>query len=139
MMLDDFTLRDTQLDAAKVVPGLELNLEYQLNTTSWILEKVRGSDTYAQHLYSALCNNNFYSADVFDLLRGRYWSCSWRHAGAIVSSLKNKGDYIDWYCSGMLIDYDDLSRSTINGHVEEGTVTAEIRLDLEKLGWKITR
>mgnify|MGYP003705677079 CR=1 FL=1 len=27
--------------------------------TDWILEKVRESDVYAQHLYAAMCNNEF--------------------------------------------------------------------------------
>ena len=33
------------------------NMEYDLVTTDWILEKVRASESYAQNLYAAMCNN----------------------------------------------------------------------------------
>ena len=31
------------------------NMEYDLLTTDWILEKVRTNDAYAQNLYAAIC------------------------------------------------------------------------------------
>jgi hypothetical protein len=34
----------------------ENNLEYDLLTTEWILNKVRASDAYAQNLYAATCS-----------------------------------------------------------------------------------
>lgn len=99
------------------------NLEFDLLTTEWILDKVRFSDVYAQHLYAALCNNNFYISE--DIM----WNCSWRYAGGIIADMKQKGDYIDWYCSGIKNENDE--------YVGEGTVTEEIFEDLLKLGWNV--
>lgn len=116
------------------------NLEYDLRTTDWILEKTRNSDTYAQNLYAALCNNEFVKNDVWPILKDQRWSCSWRYAGGIVADMQEKGDYIDWYCSG--IRDVDLEESTEENklydersHVSESVVTEEIRRDLLKLGW----
>lgn len=96
------------------------NLEYDLRTTDWILEKVRQSDEYAQNLYAALCNNDFMKLDILPILKEQTWSCSWRYAGGIIADMKEQGDYIDWYCSG-----------------HEGKVTDEIREDLKTLGWAV--
>lgn len=104
------------------------NLEYDLRTTDWILEKVRASEVYAQNLYAAMCNNDFIKNDVWPVLTEKKWSCSWRHAGGIIADMRERGDYIDWYCSGMS-DYD--------GYVPEATVTMEIEQDLLKLGWLV--
>jgi hypothetical protein len=53
-----------------------------------------------------------------------------------------KGDYIDWYCSGMggLSGYDEDSETfeqwqARTKYVPEATVTEEIRADFQKLGW----
>lgn len=102
------------------------NLEYDLRTTDWILQKVRTSRTYSQNLYAALCNNDFQKADVMPILTNKTWSCSWRYAGGIIAHMRQEGDYIDWYCSG----YDDAL-----GLEPEGSVTDEIRADLLQLGW----
>ena len=102
------------------------NLEYDLRTTDWILKKVRESDTYAQHLYAAMCNTDFIKNDVWPVLQEQTWCCSWRYAGGIIADMREEGDYIDWYCSG-IGRHDD--------HVGEGIVTDEIREDLLKLGW----
>lgn len=102
------------------------NLEYDLRTTEWILEKVRNSETYAQNLYAAMCNNDFIKNDVWPILTEQTWSCSWRHSGGIVADMREEGDYIVWYCSGI---------GTYEGYVSEGEVTDEIREDLLKLGW----
>lgn len=102
------------------------NLEYDLRSTDWILKKVRESDTYAQNLYAAMCNNDFIKNDVWPVLQEQTWGCSWRYAGGIIADMREQGDYIDWYCSG-IGRHDD--------HVGEGTVTDEIREDLLKLGW----
>lgn len=132
MISDIFTPRDSSTNPSCSQPP---DLEQALLTSNWILEKVQQSDVYAQNLYSALCQNDFYPTDVFDLLRGRIWGCSWRHAGAIVASIKNHGDYTDWYCSGMSFDGEV---DIVAGRVSEGIVTDEIKLDLARLGWKIT-
>jgi hypothetical protein len=105
------------------------NLEYDLRTCEWICDKVSKSDIYAQNLYAALCNNDFLPMQVFPILASKAWSCSWRYAGGIIADMRQKGDYIDWYCSGICID--DGSKSMI----PEGTVTDEIAHDLKKLGW----
>jgi len=104
----------------------ENNLEYDLRSTDWILTKVRGNEQYAQHLYAALCNNEFIKLDVMPILKNQKWSCSWRSAGGIIANMREQGDYIDWYCSG-IVDTNDF--------VSESVVTDEIRADLKKLGW----
>lgn len=105
------------------------NLEYDLLTTDWILEKVRTSDVYAQNLYAAMCNNDFVKNDVWPILQDKHWGCSWRSAGGIIADMRQEGDYIDWYCSGMR------GNEAPNKYVVEGCVTDEIRADLLKLGW----
>jgi hypothetical protein len=96
-------------------------LEYDLRSSQDILKKARNSNVYSQNLYAALCNNQFFYSD-------KKWSCSWRCAGGIVADILERGDYIDWYCSGIEADI-------TNGYVPEGEITEEIKLDLIKLGW----
>lgn len=113
------------------------NLEYDLRSTDWILEKVRNSDNYAQNLYAAMCNNGFIKNDVWPILTSKEWSCSWRYAGGIIADMQQKGDYIDWYCSGIR---DEPKGEDINNdisYVNEGCITDEIRDDLLKLGWLV--
>ena len=83
------------------------NLEYDLRTTDWILEKVRSSEAYAQNLYAAMCNRGFQKNDTWPVLANQSWGCSWRYAGGIVADMRQEGDYIDWYCSGIRGDYQD--------------------------------
>jgi hypothetical protein len=114
------------------------NMEYDLRSTEWILEKVRTSDSYAQNLYAAICNNDFQKLDVIPILKDQTWSASWRYAGGIIADMQQKGDYIDWYCSGIRNDpeYDpEVNISFPNGYVPESVVTNEIREDLKRLGW----
>jgi hypothetical protein len=73
--------------------------------------------------------------DAFPILKDEYWSCSWRHAGGIVADMLQKGDYIDWYCSGMGGLSMDPDEDRPAGYVPEATVTEEIRIDFQKLGW----
>jgi hypothetical protein len=114
------------------------NLEYDLRTTSWILQKVRDSRSYAQNLYAAMCNNEFQKMAVMPILTDRTWHCSWRHAGGIVAHMRESGDYIDWYCSGMThAEVTHGMPHTAVGFVPECTVTAEIAEDLHTLGWRI--
>lgn len=109
------------------------NLEFVLRTTPWILDKVRSNNTYAQNLYAALCNNSFQKLDVVLILKNKTWSCSWRSAGGIIADMKQEGDYIDWYCSGIG------SEDSTYGDVREGIVTSEINKDLNTLGWAVIR
>ena len=111
------------------------NLEYDLRSTDWILEKVRGDDVYAQNLYAAMCNRQFQKLEVMPVLKDERWSASWRHAGGIIADMRMQGDYIDWYCSGI---GDGLGNGDLDGnkeYVSEGVVTDEIREDLKQLGW----
>jgi len=124
------------------------NMEYDLRSTQWICNKVKADDVYAQHLYASMCNNEFTKNDVWPILTDKRWSCSWRYAGGIVADMQEKGDYIDWYCSGIRdtkeLDDDQFRQLTkeqqecyIQGKkfVSESIVTDEIREDLLKLGW----
>ena len=112
----------------------ENDLEYDLRTTPWILEKARTRDAYAQNIYAALCNMRWQKLDTFPILKDEYWSCSWRSAGGIVADMLQKGDYIDWYCSGIGGGL-SMEESRPAGYVSEATVTEEIRADFQKLGW----
>jgi hypothetical protein len=96
------------------------NLEYDLRSTPWICDKVKASVDYSKKLYAALCNNDFQKLDVMPILKDQRWSCSWRHAGGVLSDMLETGDYIEWYCSG-----------------NEGLVVDEIRKDLKTLGWRV--
>lgn len=111
------------------------NLEYDLRSTDWILEKVRVSDSYAQNLYAAMCNRDFIKNDVWPILNEQKWSCSWRHAGGVIADMRQKGDYIDWYCSGIGDGLGNGDKTGTKGYVSESIVTEEIRQDLLKLGW----
>jgi hypothetical protein len=112
------------------------NLEYDLRSTDWIVEKVRVSESYAQNLYAAMCNNDFQRQDVWPVLKDQKYACSWRHAGGIIADMRGQGDYIDWYCSGIRggMSYDEVLSSEL---VPEGTVTDEVQADLQRLGWAV--
>lgn len=118
------------------------NMEYDLVTTDWILEKVRSSEAYAQNLYAAMCNNDFMKREMWPILKEQTWGCSWRSAGGIIADMQQKGDYIDWYCSGIRNDpfYDSEKHSSYpNGYVPESVVTEEIETDLHRLGWLVVK
>jgi len=95
------------------------DLEQDLYNCSWMPRRVEHDD-YAQLLYAALCNNRFQKSEVWPVLRGDTWSCTWRSAGSIVAELRGEGDYMDWYLTG-----------------NEGIVFDVIAADLEKLGWQV--
>ena len=95
-----------------------------------------------------MCNNDFTKNDVWPILTEKKWSCSWRHAGGIIADMQEKGDYIDWYCSGItdnkILDDDEfraLNKEQQESYIQskkfvpESVVTDEIRQDLLKLGW----
>jgi hypothetical protein len=112
------------------------NLEWDLVTTDWILEKVRTNESYAQNLYAAMCNNGFIKREVIPILKNEEWSCSWRYAGGIVADMRQEGDYIDWYCSGIRGDGEGENLNSVK-YVSEGCITDEIRNDLQRLGWAV--
>lgn len=114
------------------------NLEWDLRTTDWILAKVRASDRYAQNLYAALCNMSWQRLDVMPILQDQLWGCSWRYAGGIIADMLERGDYIDWYCSGIGSAEEGfgLGHASGEGYVPEGYVTEEIESDLKRLGWQ---
>lgn len=122
------------------------SLEYDLLTTDWILEKVRAKDSYAQNLYAAMCNMRFVRKELFPYLRQDpdkdLVSYSWRYAGGIIADMRQEGDYIDWYCSGIggqVADYEstetDEQWRARTGYVPESVITEEVEEDLLKLGW----
>ena len=123
------------------------NLEYDLRSTGWIIAKARERDAYAQNIYAALCNMQWQRREVLPILKDQYWSCTWRHAGGIVADMLGKGDYIDWYCSGIrdapLSDMefnelsleDQLAYKERQNYASEGVVTDEIEEDFYKLNW----
>lgn len=124
------------------------NLEYDLRSNSWICDKAKAREEYAQNIYAALCNTEWQRNDVWPRLKNQTYSCSWRYAGGIVADMCEQGDYIDWYCSGIrgagLSEKDRASMSAeqiarcewMDEHfVSEGHVTDEIREDFFRLGW----
>ncbi len=147
--LDMFKTWREQAQANIVDPEWQKdNLEYDLRSTQWIIDKVKGDDVYAQNLYASMCNRDFTKNDVWPILTEKRWSCSWCHAGGIIADMQEKGDYIDWYCSGIKnnenLDDEQFSELTkeqqefylkMKAYVGEGMVTDEIREDLLKLGW----
>lgn len=110
------------------------NLEWDLRTTDWIVDKAKASQIYAQNIYAALCNNQFLKNEAWPILKEEYWTCSWRHAGGIVADILDEGDYMDWYCSGMGGPTGDMG---IPGYLPEGIVHEQIEKDLKILGWLI--
>ena len=100
--------------AKDAIPPTDLpDLEYELRTSDYIYSKCVASEEYCRDLYAALCNNDF-------LKEEKECGYSWRRVGGIIANILEKGDYIDWYCSG-----------------NEGNISEEIRSDLSKLGWKV--
>lgn len=115
----------------------ENSMEYAIKNSAWMCEKIKSSDIYAQNLYAALCNNEFQKIDVLPILKDERWSCSWRYAGGIIADIQEKGDYIDWYCSGIqMLEVDDDSKDT-SSVVPEGKITQEIKDDLKFIGWRL--
>jgi hypothetical protein len=90
-----------------------------------------------------MCNREFQRNNTWPILTDQKWSVSWRRAGGIVADMRQEGDYIDWYCSGIGSSEDGYGLSgTVpeveadgSSYVTEGVVTDEIRADLFQLGW----
>jgi len=131
----DWAIRAAEAEADPAFQ--ENNLEYDLRSTDWVREKCQ-SDVYAQNLYAALCNMRWQKREVIPILKDEYWSCTWRSAGGIVADIQGRGDYIDWYCSGIRnasLDEADDQEWDKRGYVGEGFVTEEIENDMYVLGW----
>jgi hypothetical protein len=89
-----------------------------------------GADlVFAQNVYAAICNN-----DLIDLATGDDYGMTWRAAASFVAHLRNLAGvefdetYLTWYCSGMV---------DIDGWVEEGAITDDVRLAFKTLGWGV--
>jgi len=126
---------------------MEHSMEKDMVATDWLVAKVCASEAYAQNLYAAMCNREFQKNEVWPLLKDQTWGCSWRYAGGIIADIRQEGDYMDWYCSGIRggAREEDLAAMTEEqrdkyywyqeNFVGEGNVTDEIRDDLFRLGW----
>jgi hypothetical protein len=123
----------------------ESNMEFDMRTSDWMVSKVRENRVYAQHLYAAICNNEFKQLTNSN---NKYWGASWRSAGGIVADMCQSGDYIDWYCSGIIdkkrisqvywinMSYEQQVRALQNQKfLNESVISEEILEDLNVLGW----
>lgn len=107
--------RDADLDVSPADDVSEIpSLERDLLRSDRLRALVR-SRLVATLLYSALCNTTWRKNAGSPV-----WSCSWRHAGAIVANLRGEGDYLDWYCS-----------------MGEGLVDEQVLAEFEAIGWKL--
>lgn len=123
---------------------MDANLERDMKDARWFVDKVRASESYAQNLYAALCNNAFQKLEVMPVLRDEVWSCTWRYAGGVVADIRCEGDYMDWYCSGIRGDPKEIDYAAAEAqgfdlvkYVPESIITDEIRQDLKQLGWTV--
>jgi hypothetical protein len=134
--IDEFFKRfeEHRRDREKDPEWQKNNLEYDLRKTEWVVTRTKEDLVYAQNLYAALCNNQFVKNEVFPILKGDYWSCSWRYAGGILADMRNEGDYMDYYCSGSGGPTGDMGSA---GYLPEGVVSETIEEDLKKLGWLV--
>jgi hypothetical protein len=135
-------IREQDLKWEADMDAHENDMEWDLRRSEKMCAKVRASETYAQNLYAAMCNMRFQKREVLPILKDEYWSCTWRSAGGIVADMIGRGDYIDWYCSGIsnAQELDDDGSAVEDNYtrmkfVPEGTVTEEIENDLYDLGW----
>ena len=108
------------------------NMEYDLRGSKELCNKVKESDNYAQNLYAAMCNMEWRRRDLWPEMKEENWGCSWRHAGGIVADMQQKGDYIDWYCSGIKnghsddVDFDSLTEDQKRIFKEEEVSVSEL-------------
>lgn len=130
---------------------MEHSLERDMKDAKWFVDKLRESESYAQNIYAALCNNAFQKLELMPVLKDEVWSCTWRYAGGIVADIRCEGDYMDWYCSGIrdmgLYNEDDMTMpltdeqlayiEATKKYVAESIITEEVRQDLKQLGWVV--
>ena len=92
-------------------PSLELELYQAKHIVKRCSDDPKG---FATDLYSALCNITWKHKET-----GNNFSCSWRYAGGIVSTMSHSvDDHMIYYATG-----------------NEGTVTDDVLTELDKLGW----
>ena len=110
------------------------DLESEMKRDKIVLALVE-DDAISTDFYRALCNmewrkRGFISEEERTIYRLKgyrdldVWSCSWRHAGAIIAELRNMHynkteDYMDFYCAG-----------------GEGTVTNLVKECFNRMGWE---
>ncbi len=153
-MVEYYESWDEKEDAQEADPEWQKdNLEWDLRTSDWMCAKVRESESYAQNLYAAMCNNDFIKRDMWPILKEQKWSCSWRYAGGIIAHMRQEGDYIDWYCSGIrdigvfapaeeneeFTEEQKARLAIVDKFVSESVVTDEIEKDLYDLGWLVVK
>ena len=114
---------------------MDHNLERDMKDARWFVDKVRATESYAQNVYAALCNNAFQKLEVIPVLTDQTWSCTWRYAGGLIADIRCEGDYMDWYCSGMGFVGDEGHLES--GFVHEQQITDEVREDFKQLGWVV--
>ena len=113
-----------------LMPRKVFNLERDIRSTDWVINKVRYREIYAQNLYAALCNNQYVPKDVWGILSNVQWDCTWRYAADIIADIRNDESYMDWYCSGT-----GFMGTDFTGFVEESYVTPEVESDFKTIGW----
>ena len=94
------------------------NLELDLYQAKHVVSRCKKDpDGFAKELYAALCNVTWKNVET-----GKTYTCSWRYAGGIVSTMAHDvDDYTRYYNSG-----------------DEGVVTDDVLTELVKLGWEPT-
>jgi len=112
------------------MPRQVFNLERDIRSAEWIINKVRDQEIYAQNLYAALCNNNFAPKDMWAILKNLTWNCTWSYAADMIADIRQDDSYIHWYCSGTGFAGTDFA-----GFVEESYVTDEIVSNFNDIGW----
>ena len=115
------------------MPRKVFNLERDIRITDWVIKKIRVNEIYAQNLYAALCNNVYQPKDVWGILTNITWDTSWKNAATIISEIREREDYMNWYGSGTGFKGIDYA-----GFVEESYVTEEIEHDINAIGWLLT-
>lgn len=116
------------------MPRKVYNLERDIRSSSWIVDRIRREEVYAQNMYAALCNNTYLPKDVWGILKNITWECTWRTAAMIISEIREDEKYENWYCSGTGFRGTDFA-----GFVEESYVTPQIEMDIDTIGWVITQ
>jgi len=117
---------------------MERSPDEDLKENAYACRKIAESELFAQHVYAAMCNQQYYQHGV-DQTTTDAWSFTWRYAGEVIADIRNthlhekensdiREDYLHWYCSGM---------GFLDGAVDEGVVTDDVRKLFAEMGWDI--